>query len=736
MSLFTSSCCRGLPGALAFALSLLGPACGPSFTSCEAQRTCPGKGGEGGEAGDFGENDPWSENPGGSDPGPENLGGSDPGPENPGGSRPGPVGPDPGVTEIPEPVCGDGAFVSDKEDCDDGNDMPGDGCSDTCTVEEGYACTQAAEGERSECTPVCGDGLRVGDETEATRCDDSNKTPGDGCDATCSVETGFACTDLEPTTCQAICGDGVVVGAEAQAGGCDDDNEAAGDGCSATCRVEAGYACSGSPSNCAKTCGNGSLDPGESCDDGNTNTGDGCASCAVEPGFTCSGPTTCSDINECASASTNDCDANATCTNTKGSYTCACKSGYSGNGFTCQNINECTSSTNPDNCDENASCTDSQGSFSCACNPGYTGNGVTCTDIDECSTGAHNCSPNANCTNSAGSFSCACKSGFSGNGVTCSCPSGETVSAGKCVPILQLFTNFDPKDVSSDGTVMAGETAQGSPARWTQSDDTVRTLTSDISYDVVALSGDGKTVIGKNALDGYRWVENQTEQALSSTGGHEAVAVNRDGTIIVGTRASDDHLFRWRSGTIAYFNPASASTNISNNFAVRAVSDDGNYVVGDYGDPFFNIGYRWNLQTGAVDRLQAPASSTYTACMPHDISADGQVVVGQLWGGGGGIESAGFYWKNPTLTILSSVTAKDLAISVNSNGTRAISITTYWPSLTQSSRDLLTYATEIGANVSNLQSLTAIRISDDGKAIIGMATLTTGDPRGFLLRVP
>eukprot|EP00961_Rhodomonas_salina_P126285 1701045-Rhodomonas_salina.1 len=34
------------------------------------------------------------------------------------------------------------------------------------------------------------------------------------------------------------------------------------------------------------------------------------------------------------------------------------------------------------NCDANAQCLDTPGSFRCACNPGYTGNGVRCSDVD------------------------------------------------------------------------------------------------------------------------------------------------------------------------------------------------------------------------------------------------------------------------------------------------------------------------------------------------------------------
>ena len=38
--------------------------------------------------------------------------------------------------------------------------------------------------------------------------------------------------------------------------------------------------------------------------------------------------------------------------------------------------NECTLGT--DNCDANAACADTEGSFTCTCNPGYEGDGVTC----------------------------------------------------------------------------------------------------------------------------------------------------------------------------------------------------------------------------------------------------------------------------------------------------------------------------------------------------------------------
>ena len=44
------------------------------------------------------------------------------------------------------------------------------------------------------------------------------------------------------------------------------------------------------------------------------------------------------DVNECLTDKANECDSNAVCTNTEGSYVCRCKRGFSGDGDNCSGM--------------------------------------------------------------------------------------------------------------------------------------------------------------------------------------------------------------------------------------------------------------------------------------------------------------------------------------------------------------------------------------------------------------
>ncbi len=168
--------------------------------------------------------------------------------------------------------CGNGT-LDEGEKCDDFNQVNGDGCTATCTIEPGWACKIPG----AACTAfACGDGFKVGEED----CDDANTAANDGCSATCQLEAGWHCPDVGKPCVRTTCGDGKKEGTEQ----CDDGNLRPYDGCSPGCTAEP--VCDNGT--CKGVCGDGLKFPGEECDDGNGRAGDGCsATCKLEPGFKC-----------------------------------------------------------------------------------------------------------------------------------------------------------------------------------------------------------------------------------------------------------------------------------------------------------------------------------------------------------------------------------------------------------------------------------------------------------------
>jgi cysteine-rich repeat protein len=117
--------------------------------------------------------------------------------------------------------CGDG-IAAGQEQCDDGNQLLGDGCTPSCRA-----------------APLsCGDGLLQAPE----ECDDGNTYEYDDCSTGCTFNR---------------CGNG----AEDAFEECDDGNQVNDDDCSITCTEN--------------RCGNGRVDVGEECDDGNQVHDDG-----------------------------------------------------------------------------------------------------------------------------------------------------------------------------------------------------------------------------------------------------------------------------------------------------------------------------------------------------------------------------------------------------------------------------------------------------------------------------
>jgi fibro-slime domain-containing protein len=187
-----------------------------------------------------------------------------------------------GACTIPPVLCPN-ATIDPGEECDDGNAQAGDGCSVNCKVEAGYVCLTA--GQKCKLKSYCGDG--VTNYTLGESCDDGGNTDGDGCSASCKIESGYTCNNTaSPSVCTyEACGNGHIAAAEV----CDDTNKISGDGCSADCRtIEDGFKCPIVGKACRAICGDGKVKGTEQCDDGNDSDGDGCSSaCQLEPGWVC-----------------------------------------------------------------------------------------------------------------------------------------------------------------------------------------------------------------------------------------------------------------------------------------------------------------------------------------------------------------------------------------------------------------------------------------------------------------
>jgi cysteine-rich repeat protein len=243
-------------------------------------------------------------------------------------------------------VCGNGIIEPPNEECDDGNNLSGDGCSSTCIIDQPL--------------PKCGDGiLDPGEE-----CDDNNTIDDDGCSADCKiepicgnglVEEGETCDKGilagKDGACPTSCDDGKACTKDSMTGSVNDcdvvcshqaiDECKGGDGCcSAGCNIL-------SDSYCPPTCGDGIVSPpDETCDN------------AILAGQSGACPANCDDGENCtkdsATGSIEKC--NITCSH-ETIINCISGDGCCPKGCTIANDDDCTAKcgdgvlTPPETCD-------------------------------------------------------------------------------------------------------------------------------------------------------------------------------------------------------------------------------------------------------------------------------------------------------------------------------------------------------------------------------------------------
>eukprot|EP00961_Rhodomonas_salina_P067072 900624-Rhodomonas_salina.1 len=186
-------------------------------------------------------------------------------------------------------ICGDG-FRQGAEECDTAGETSG--CA-ACVVVNTFACSGGESGGTDSCSSGCGVG---GDSVQGTNedCDDGNNDDGDGCSHSCRLEPGWTCTAVSgqiTTSCVTDCGDGIKAGSEA----CDSGTtiNAGGHGCNPDCSMAAGAFCveSADLTSICQICGNGKVEGTEVCDDAAA-SGACMAFCnATKVGWSCSGGT-------------------------------------------------------------------------------------------------------------------------------------------------------------------------------------------------------------------------------------------------------------------------------------------------------------------------------------------------------------------------------------------------------------------------------------------------------------
>lgn len=374
-------------------------------------------------------------------------------------------------------------------------------------------------------------------------------------------------------------------------------------------------------------------------------------------------------------------------------------------------------------CDENASCRATEAGFACGCNSGYRGDGFICKNIDECQESTHGCGAKEVCRDTRGSYVCECKEGY-------------VLNSGECVSRL-TYIEFTPTAVNTDGTVVGG--SDGEVAALWRRGEGASELKPQVDARVLSISADGDIVTAATMDAVVRWdggdvIRREVEGWL---GGVDA---SIDGGVVVGG-VNHASVFVW---DLSEDRPAYLiETGLS---VAAAVSNDGDVVTGSVLETLDALEWAFRVNRRRPAEVEKLAFEGYSVTRSIDISADGEVIVGSAWNHDSREDAVAVRWKGEGAKELASPLGAEggvEAVSASADGKRVVGArcthanAIYWPSPNAVGVPLLSYADSIGVDVSSIEHLREVRISDDGKTIVGTAVrVSRAHESGFILRIP
>ncbi|MFZ5893116.1 MAG: hypothetical protein ACOY0T_18805 [Myxococcota bacterium] len=369
---------------------------------------------------------------------------------------------------------------------------------------------------------------------------------------------------------------------------------------------------------------------------------------------------------------------------------------------------------------------------------GPSGSGGTvhsaCT-TNPCKNGG-TCSPG-----SGGSYTCTCSNRFVG----ASCEFQRFMG----VPIAVSA-------MSQDGSLLAGQSCQEggscSAAKMSSAGGAVTLLKNPTALPAgvtlttcvpSAINGNGSWIGGRcqaNVGSGFGSVEWETSSAtgayITGRNANDAIAgiggVSTDASIIAGTlvsftstTTSVGQIFRRTAGSGVVVLPPLNSGEFA---GVNAVSNDGLLLVGSSGGHPF----RWHPSSGmqALAELPNAAPNQDQSYVPHDISADGSVIVGAFATRGG---PTALRWTSAGVTSL----GLGEVVGTNHDGSLLVGSTTNGACAWDGAGSLKTMLDVIGStpDAAGWTLSTSVAISDDGKVISGTG-IKDGKYQSWIAHLP